>query len=80
MSLDFTFTERASLKGSDTEWLKTLLRSGASKDKINAMALLASESALHNLHSLSILVENFISSNRRDSVMVLGRIRFIRLL
>ena len=73
------FLERASVQGSNTEWLKTVLRSGTSKDKVSAMALLVNESPIHNLHSFAILVDNFISSNRRESMIVMGKMKILEL-
>ena len=53
-------------------WIKTVLRNGTIADKVSAMSLLITNSAIHNFHALDTLLNITQNRARRESIIVVG--------
>ncbi|XP_067681734.1 CCAAT/enhancer-binding protein zeta-like [Haliotis asinina] len=60
--------QRENSKRSDTKWMKTVLASGTSSDKIAALTLLVGESPVHNLTSMETLLNMARKKSKREAM------------
>ncbi|EDO31525.1 predicted protein, partial [Nematostella vectensis] len=62
-------------KGSDGEWLRTVVSSGTLGDKIAALTLQVQESPVHQVKALDLLLAMTKKKGRRESVMAIDTLK-----
>ena len=59
-------------KDSNTKWLRTVMRQGATGDKTAAWTVLIQSSPVHNLQALDQLIGMVKMKSRREALLVIG--------
>lgn len=68
-------TQRENSKKSNAVWLKTVLSSGTSSDKVAALTVTVQESPVHNLSNLDSLISMAKKKGKRECIMAIETLK-----
>lgn len=70
--LIFLLQVREETRRSDHNWIKTVLRTGTTGDKMSANCILVQDSAVHNLSSVENLIHSVKINKKRECMLAIG--------
>lgn len=72
MTKNIFLTDRQETRRSDHNWIKTVLRTGTTGDKMSANCILVQDSAVHNLSSVENLLQSVKINKKRECMLAIG--------
>lgn len=66
---------REKTRRSDHSWIKTVMKTGTSNDKMSANCILIQDSAVHNLNSLEALIGSVKLSKKRECMLAIDALK-----